>query len=200
MTDRVPIDDRRLRYTLFALENLTKSGVLSPEKFTADDISRIEQAVWKEWQRERDRLDAEYGENQWAHDHQMQHDMIMDSVERVLKGENSVTEETETKERIQPVADEERKVYTFAEWVRESLVEVDPGVTVEESSLNRLDIKLNGEWHVATIYAPPEGLLQEWLDAYPRQMQTEMFRRIIFGINSWCGLATDIHTGEAKTP
>lgn len=93
------------------------------------------------------------------------------------------------------MTDEQVKVFTFKDWLEDTLAEVDPSITLTEDNVNRIDIKIGGDWHIATIYAPPTGLLSAWLDTYPRSLQTEIFRRIIFTINSWCGMETDTHTG-----
>lgn len=91
--------------------------------------------------------------------------------------------------------DSDQTAYSFAEWIRLGLVPVDQGVTIHEVANSRLEIKLNGDWHIATVYRPDPGLLGVWLDQYPRELQAEVFRRLIFGINAWCGFATDIATG-----
>lgn len=97
---------------------------------------------------------------------------------------------------VPAVTEAEAKVYTFRQWMEESLGEVDPDVVVSDDTLNRLRIHLHGDWHIATVYGPPTDVFTGWLDTYPRQLQTEIFRRIIFSINSWCRMATDRYTGE----
>lgn len=98
-------------------------------------------------------------------------------------------------DRLQPISEENAKVYTFESWLKEYLEEVDPGVIVIKDTLSRFKIMLNGSWHLATVYAPPEEILSGLIDQYPREIQTEMFRRVIFAINSWYHLSTDSHTG-----
>lgn len=98
-------------------------------------------------------------------------------------------------DEVHPALAEEGRTFTFQEWITETLKEVDPGITVRDDGLDRLRIMANGDWHIATIYNPPRELLSAWLDVYPRQVQTEIFRRLIFSINAWCGVDTDTHTG-----
>lgn len=121
--------------------------------------------------------------------------MVVGENETFDRTAEDIQVEGRMKKRIHPITDEEVKVYTFKEWLLESLQEVDDGVVVISETLARHRIMLNGHWHLATVYAPPPEIMSALVDQHPRDLQTEMFRRIIFAINSWNKLATDPHTG-----
>jgi hypothetical protein len=81
----------------------------------------------------------------------------------------------------------ETRIYTFPEWIKECLQAVDEGVQILEEISGRYVIKLNGEWHLATIYGPPKEVLWQWFDVYPRQVQKAAIAALLRGLIEWYG-------------
>jgi len=105
---------------------------------------------------------------------------------------------SEFKDVAPAITEEQAKVYTFPEWLKERLLLADPTIEVREAPLDRLDVYLHGDWHIMTVYAPPTSILPEFVDMYPRQVQTETMRQAIFAINAWYRFETDMVTGESR--
>lgn len=105
---------------------------------------------------------------------------------------------TISKTEVFPAVDQDKeRFYTFQSYLQEILREIDSDISVTEGAVDKLDIRVAGSWHIATVQAPaPTSIFSAWFMQYPREIQTEVFRRVIFGINSWCRLATDTHTGK----
>lgn len=102
------------------------------------------------------------------------------------------------KEVYPPITDDQSKKYTFIEWITASLIDIDPDIIVQSagSGVDLIEIKLNAVWPIATIQAPATNVLSAWMLHYPREVQTEIFRRLVFAINSWYHLSTFAETGR----
>lgn len=105
---------------------------------------------------------------------------------------------SEFKDVAPAITEEQAKVYTFPEWLKERLLLADPTVELREAGLDRWAVYIHDDWHLMTVYAPSTGMLSDYVDLYPRQVQAEVFRQTIFALNAWYKFETDMVTGESR--